>query len=473
MPMTYYGRGRAECRRLGAGVGYLDFARACCCALTCSAARCSSSGSHIAKAASIICVSDGRIDEHCDTRRIAAIVDGLRLRYTDRFGMIRRGSRLFLNPCRFIDGESCLIQRDSAITRCSSAVSSSTSIVNLTPDDSTSFRNNRFGWLQLRNLDRCERALARMFTLLPMYLSEVSTCVRTYTPGLSGRASKKAYILLCGIRSALLSLASVFKPFADGLFDEVRNRPILVGANSLKLCHDGGPEARGGSNLFGVFRKLFAWHVRKCSDGKHGLYPFTFITRLTRYTLLGNVSTSQSPLFQCVAGAAVLTEIDMETVAPNVESVTYFIRDASHGRIKIGVTDGSAEKRRRQLSTGSPCGLALLGVVLGNREAELHERFAAVRLAGEWFQDSLELMDFIRENAIPQPEIMELYGIGDLVISGPLCRVCESIERSADGVWTFILKVDGEARLPDGRRIRVSRHVGFPATEQIGRKVTA
>jgi hypothetical protein len=73
----------------------------------------------------------------------------------------------------------------------------------------------------------------------------------------------------------------------------------------------------------------------------------------------------------------------------------YFAR-AAGGPIKIGLSR-SPQLRIDHLATGSPEDLRLLAVVPGNRERErqLHERFAAHRVRGEWFAPEPELLDFI------------------------------------------------------------------------------
>lgn len=67
----------------------------------------------------------------------------------------------------------------------------------------------------------------------------------------------------------------------------------------------------------------------------------------------------------------------------------YFITNGSD--IKIGFTDGDPAKRLKQLQTGSPDLLSIIGTIPGNQkdEAKLHGRFIGHRLEGEWFRYSL------------------------------------------------------------------------------------
>ncbi len=66
----------------------------------------------------------------------------------------------------------------------------------------------------------------------------------------------------------------------------------------------------------------------------------------------------------------------------------YFIQDSVNLAIKIGHTAASAGSRMAQLQTGNPSPLVLLGVMPGELvdERNLHVRFSAYRVAGEWFK---------------------------------------------------------------------------------------
>lgn len=74
----------------------------------------------------------------------------------------------------------------------------------------------------------------------------------------------------------------------------------------------------------------------------------------------------------------------------------YFIYCAAQRAIKIGVADDPAA-RLQSLQTGCPDRLTLLVVIPGGRpeEAALHGRFKDIRLRGEWFRESPELMEEI------------------------------------------------------------------------------
>lgn len=78
----------------------------------------------------------------------------------------------------------------------------------------------------------------------------------------------------------------------------------------------------------------------------------------------------------------------------------YFIQRAD-GNIKIGYSYDPLQ-RKGQLQTQYDCEMTLLATLKGARvkEKELHGRFAAARVKGEWFAPSHELMSFIKEVAL-------------------------------------------------------------------------
>lgn len=62
-------------------------------------------------------------------------------------------------------------------------------------------------------------------------------------------------------------------------------------------------------------------------------------------------------------------------------------------RLKIGYTSGSPYARLRALQTGSPCELVMMAIHDGtiDDEQELHRKFSASRIHGEWFEMTEEL----------------------------------------------------------------------------------
>lgn len=77
---------------------------------------------------------------------------------------------------------------------------------------------------------------------------------------------------------------------------------------------------------------------------------------------------------------------------------TYFIQAGVDGPVKIGIAE-DVEERLKQLQTGCPDDLRLIGRIRGNCEADLHKRFERLRLRGEWFKPDVRLMAFIVEHA--------------------------------------------------------------------------
>lgn len=77
----------------------------------------------------------------------------------------------------------------------------------------------------------------------------------------------------------------------------------------------------------------------------------------------------------------------------------YFITDGRY--IKIGTTKIGAEKRLKQLNTGSPLRLYLLGYITGGKEKEkeLHKKFQQykVRNNGEWFSPEDDLINYLNK----------------------------------------------------------------------------
>lgn len=64
---------------------------------------------------------------------------------------------------------------------------------------------------------------------------------------------------------------------------------------------------------------------------------------------------------------------------------TYLVGAEGSPLVKIGYTSGSPLKRLASLQTGQPMTLILLWSLPADIESELHERFAAFRVRGEWF----------------------------------------------------------------------------------------
>ena len=84
----------------------------------------------------------------------------------------------------------------------------------------------------------------------------------------------------------------------------------------------------------------------------------------------------------------------------------YFIQAGRLGPIKIGHTNNGVEERLKELQTGSPDKLILIGIIEGDvkKEQELHKRFKNYRVRGEWFNNSPELDNYILKHIVKYKE---------------------------------------------------------------------
>src|SRR5476651_2721072 len=85
----------------------------------------------------------------------------------------------------------------------------------------------------------------------------------------------------------------------------------------------------------------------------------------------------------------------------------YFAKNETTGNIKIGYSLNPAS-RVANLQTSNCAKVALIGVIYDGSiktEKELHERFKAHRVHGEWYTSTAELEDLISNNR-PQPWTM-------------------------------------------------------------------
>lgn len=74
---------------------------------------------------------------------------------------------------------------------------------------------------------------------------------------------------------------------------------------------------------------------------------------------------------------------------------TYFARCGDDGPLKIGFTASSVLNRVAAIQSACPFDLKLMGWVNGDYEAQLHQKFAHLRIRGEWFSPSVELIEFV------------------------------------------------------------------------------
>lgn len=86
------------------------------------------------------------------------------------------------------------------------------------------------------------------------------------------------------------------------------------------------------------------------------------------------------------------------SIAEKASSVVYFISDEHNNTVKIGYSN-DVSRRLSSLQTANRRTLRLLGVIPGVKEDESrwHERFASLRLNGEWFRLQPPLTQAIEE----------------------------------------------------------------------------
>jgi Meiotically up-regulated gene 113 len=108
-------------------------------------------------------------------------------------------------------------------------------------------------------------------------------------------------------------------------------------------------------------------------------------------------STSQRPTV-LLETLLYLDEEITKMILPSAVGYVYFIKAVETGLTKIGFTlDLKTRYRDLRRSTANSCTLLLETWVESDQslEEELHHRFAAQRVKGEWFKTSRELSDLI------------------------------------------------------------------------------
>jgi len=99
----------------------------------------------------------------------------------------------------------------------------------------------------------------------------------------------------------------------------------------------------------------------------------------------------------------------------------YFVLAPNYFRIKIGYTSGDPVDRLRQLQSGSPESLQLLGSLSGSRVIEkwIHHHFDHLRQKGEWFDFNWELRYFMESFGAVIPDELDPNGL----TRKPVCGV--------------------------------------------------
>lgn len=151
-------------------------------------------------------------------------------------------------------------------------------------------------------------------------------------------------------------------------------------SDSVRIWDEEGHTACGEDYAFSPTR-----------DWSTPLGEMPFLDEVFRYVASEYAANRANPLGGFLAPAVRALE---DAVARRDGSSVYFAE--CDGRVKIGWSRKVAS-RIAQLQTGSSSAITLLGVVAGGRSLErrLHERFAACRVNGEWFDLTPELRSYI------------------------------------------------------------------------------
>lgn len=93
---------------------------------------------------------------------------------------------------------------------------------------------------------------------------------------------------------------------------------------------------------------------------------------------------------------------DYESNCSVNRSYVYFVQEGQRGPIKIGFAGWSPRDRLTGLQVGNPRRLRLIGLVegTGKTERDWHARFESLRIRGEWFRATPDLLRTIGEATI-------------------------------------------------------------------------
>jgi len=121
------------------------------------------------------------------------------------------------------------------------------------------------------------------------------------------------------------------------------------------------------------------------------------------------------------------------------QEFTYFIQSENGGPIKIGYTRQDPNQRLKDLQTGSPVKLKLLGAIKGNKEAMLHHKFIEERSHGEWFEPSTKLVDYMNNNI---DFTVAVVNTNHLTLEGSPVLLIDSKPNVEDGWFDHVLEHD-------------------------------
>jgi T5orf172 domain len=145
----------------------------------------------------------------------------------------------------------------------------------------------------------------------------------------------------------------------------------------------------------------------------------------------------------------------------------YFAQAANDpdGPIKIGFSS-DVQVRARNLSAGSVGGVVILATVPGGMEVEsyLHEKFADLRIRGEWFANGAELREFVERAASGKALKLPIDGRASYFVRDTAKYGADAVER-AKLMTNDILEAEfrGVGDTIDSAMSRVEMRTGFPA----------
>jgi hypothetical protein len=149
-----------------------------------------------------------------------------------------------------------------------------------------------------------------------------------------------------------------------------------------------------------------------------------------------------------------------------LRSQVYFLREARDGPIKIGYA-GNVVKRMLRLQQGNPSALRVYATLPGGRgeERALHRRFRHLRIRGEWYEASEDLLAYVAAHA-------ELWSAYEQELSESAAREAVLVCRRAEGAGRDPSRIcNGRSRKCYGvrRRGRRSgdRHRSRPAVDDV------
>lgn len=162
-----------------------------------------------------------------------------------------------------------------------------------------------------------------------------------------------------------------------------------------------------------TYTNTYEAFIRPPSRGKAGAKKFTLNINgelvtirvqksLTIQALCAWIKTWANPNTKIVTPGNRTLSLDGEKLARQAHFV-YFILNEDSNAVKIGRAK-DLEKRMKALQTSSPAKLKLIksvqvkvGEEAQELEKSLHQRFSAIRLAGEWFKADANLLEYINQ----------------------------------------------------------------------------